>query len=314
MIDPAGRDPLLSLLEGEILSRRNLSAVDEMRDRIEAAADQWIRQAAADENLPWVYYDLGTFRLLTGLPYEALDAYSKAVDVSTAAFMIETALAYLRRLSEAAELVPGDSWSRDLLALALRAKFAERTQVGSSDAGPVVVLAGGTSAEEEKTLRTYGPILLQAFRDFEGTLVSGGTVHGVSGFAGDIAERYAANVRTLGYHPRTLPVGAEPDARYDEIHETDSDSFSPLEPLTYWEDLLGGGADASRITLIAIGGGRVAAAEYRIALALGAALGVIDGSGRAADELLSDGHWSRNPRMRPLAPDPEAIRSFLSPG
>lgn len=63
--------------------------------------------------------------------------------------------------------------------------------------------------------------------------------------------------------------------------------------------------------MLGIGGGRVAAAEYAIALALGATLGLIRGSGRAADQILSDSHWSSTKRLTPVALDPEGIRSFV---
>lgn len=115
----------------------------------------------------------------------------------------------------------------------------------------------------------------------------------------------------VGYAPRTLPADADLDERYDEVRRTDARSFTPLEPLTYWADLLGGGVRPSQVKMIGIGGGRVAEAEYAIALALGATLGIIRGSGGAADEILSDAHWSSAKRLIPLRPDIETLRSFL---
>jgi hypothetical protein len=121
-------------------------------------------------------------------------------------------------------------------------------------------------------------------------------------------------MRAVGYLPHTLPAGVEPDGRYRELRRTDGESFSPLEPLTYWDDLLRAGIPAANVKMIGIGGGRVAGAEYAIGLALGATLGIIGRTGRAADGILSDAHWSSTKRVIPLTPDPEALRSFLAAG
>jgi hypothetical protein len=309
-IDPADPYPLGNLLEYEIEAAGDLSPVEGMRDWIAAAIERCRQQAAGGQNLPWAHYDLGKFRLLLGLPYEGLAAYAKAVDLSPAAFMVETSLVSLRRLSAVADRAPGLTWARDLLALARRAKFAGGEATDGSISPPVLLLAGGTSSDEEET-RAYRPLLLEAFRDFTGTVISGGTVLGVSGLAGDIGERYPHALRTIGYLPHSLPAGVEPDSRYHEVRRTAGQSFSPLEPLTYWDDLLRAGIWPSQVKLIGIGGGRVAAAEYAIALALGATLGVIRGSGRAADEILSDSQWSSSRRLTPLSSDAEAIRAFL---
>jgi class 3 adenylate cyclase/tetratricopeptide (TPR) repeat protein len=307
-VDPADPYPLGNLLEYEIEAAGDLSPVDRMRDRIAAAIERCRRQLTVERNLPWAHYDLGKLRLLLGLPYEGLDAYAKAVDLSPAAFMVETSLASLRRLSDVPARVPGLVWSHDLLALALRAKFADEDARDGSISPPVVVLAGGTSPEEEEKIGGFRGALLEAFRDFMGTVVSGGTVPGVSGLAGELGERYPDAVRTIGY----LPVAAEADERYHDVRRTEDASFSPHEPLTYWDDLSRAGVRPARVKVIGIGGGRVAAAEYAIALSLGAALGVIRGSGRAADEILADPHWSSTRRLVPLTPDIETIRAFLA--
>jgi class 3 adenylate cyclase/tetratricopeptide (TPR) repeat protein len=310
-IDPADPYPLGNLLEYEIQATGDLSPVEGMRDRIAMAIERCLQQAGGGHNLPWAHYDLGKFRLLLGRPYESIEAYAKAIALSPAAFIIETSLASLRRLAMLADRVPGFAWPRDLLALALRAKFADEDASDRSCLEPVVVLAG-TSSEQEEKADAYRQVLLEAFRDFTGTIISGGTEHGVSGLAGDLGARYPSAVRTIGYRPRSLPAGTEPDERYQDVRLTEGESFSPVEPLTYWDDLLGAGSQPSKVKMIGIGGGRVAAAEYAIALALGATVGAVRGSGRAADEILSDSHWSSTRHLTPLTPDLEAIRSFLA--
>jgi hypothetical protein len=226
--------------------------------------------------------------------------------------MVETSLASLHRLSAVADRIPGLAWSRDLLALAIRAKFTDEGTSSDSIAGRVVVLAGGTSSESDLEMGPYRAVLLEAFRDFRGTVISDGTVLGVSGLADDLGERYPGAVRTVGYLPRAVPEGADQDERYQELRRTAASLFSPLEPLTYWDELLRGGIRAPKVKLIGIGGGRVAGAEYAIGLSLGATLGIIRGSGGAADRMMSDAYWSSMKRLIPLRPDPEAVRSFLA--
>jgi class 3 adenylate cyclase/tetratricopeptide (TPR) repeat protein len=310
-IDPADPYPLGNLLEYEVKAAGDLSPLEGMRDRISAAIERCRQQAADGRNLPWAYFDLGKLGLLLGSTYQGLEAYAKAVDLSPAAFMVETSLASLQRLSAVADRVPGLEWCSDLLALALRAKFGVEDRTGDIVVGPVVILAGGTASEEGATMAAYRETLLDAFGGFRGTVISGGTGLGVSGLAGDLGERYSGAVRTVGYLPHIVPAGAEPDARYGELRRTVGDSFSPLEPLVYWDDLLRSGIRAQEVKMMGIGGGPVAAAEYAIGLALGATAGIIRGSGRAADAILSDEHWSSTRRLIPLDPDPESLRSFL---
>jgi class 3 adenylate cyclase/tetratricopeptide (TPR) repeat protein len=313
-IDPADPYPLGNLIEFELQAAGDLSPLEELRERISGAVERCQEQAAGGQNLPWAYYDLGKFRLLLQLPYEGLEAFAKAVALSPAAFMVETSLGSLHRLSSFSDRVPGLEWSRQLLALALRVRSSGTATSRGSTAGPVVVLAGATSAEGDSKKEAYRSDFLEAFRDFRGTVISGGTVRGVSGLAGDLGERYPAAMRAVGYLPRTLPAGVEPDGRYHELRRTEGESFSPLEPLTYWDDLLSAGIPAPNVKMIGIGGGRVAGAEYAIGLALGATLGIIRGTGRAADGILSDEHWSSKRQLIPLKPDAQALRSFLAAG
>jgi class 3 adenylate cyclase/tetratricopeptide (TPR) repeat protein len=309
-IDPADPYPLGNLLEHEVQAAGDLSPVDGMRDRIGAAIERCRRQAAEGQNLPWAYFDLGKFSLLLELPYEALGAYTKAVDLSPASFMVETSLGSLERLSTVADRVWGLTWARELLVLAGRARFAEEEAADASISPPVFIVAGGTSSYDDE-VDPYRELLLEAFRDATGTVISGGTEHGVSALAGDLGDRYPRALHTLGYLPETLPEDAAPDSRYHEQRRTPGETFSPLEPLTYWDDLLNAGIRPSQVKVIGIGGGPIAAAEYGVALALGATVGLISGSGRAADEILSDPHWAQSKGLTPLAPSSQSVLSFL---
>jgi hypothetical protein len=65
------------------------------------------------------------------------------------------------------------------------------------------------------------------------------------------------------------------------------------------------------VRVLGINGGRIAALEYRVALALGAPVGILERSGRSADALLDDPVWGARPGLRRLPRDAGAIQRFL---
>jgi hypothetical protein len=87
-------------------------------------------------------------------------------------------------------------------------------------------------------MRQYRDLVLHAFRDFQGTIVCGGTREGVSGLVGEVAATHPKRIRTVAYVPRKLPGDATLDRRYRDLRRTDADRFTPLEPLQAWVDLV----------------------------------------------------------------------------
>ncbi len=245
-----------------------------------------------------------------------------AVDRSSAAFMVGTSLRSLEGLAAAADPPPGLEHVVTLYRLALAASFDDkashewvRTAARSDEPfdAPVVIFAGGSSAEIEAHIRGYGDAVAQAMAGTGGTLVSGGRTQGVSAIAGDVASA-VGGVRAVGYLPGTLPSEVQIDedgGRYARLRGTDGRDFSVAEPLGYWTDLVALGVDPEDVRLLAIGGGRISAAEYRVALALGAHVGAIHGSGGAASDLLRDPGWATSARLTEVAADPEELRAFL---
>jgi hypothetical protein len=211
----------------------------------------------------------------------------------------------LRVLARAAKFGSGDA----------RAALEELVSPGHAQiAGPVVILAGGTDESVMEEMDGYRARLLDAFQSFRGTVVSGGTRQGVGSLAGDIRAAYPDSVHTVGYLPSLIPpdvsVDSVPD-RYAEIRHTKGEGFSPMEPLQGWTDLIASGVDPASVVLVGINGGRIAAAEYRIALALGARVGLIESSGREAAKTFSDPAWEGHERLVRLEPDAETIREFI---
>ena len=154
-------------------------------------------------------------------------------------------------------------------------------------------------------------LAMNAFTDFEGTIVAGGTKLGVSGLAGDLQTKYGKAIQTVGYVPRGRKNLI--DSRYQKIHLTTSEDFSAREPLQGWIDLAASGVQPSTVRLLGIQGGDISATEYRIALALGATVGLLKGSGGSSDEIMKDPDWQGASKLLLIPEDPMTLRVFLSP-
>ena len=134
---------------------------------------------------------------------------------------------------------------------------------------------------------------------------------------GDVAEANPGRFHTIGYLPDLIPKDATRDddpSRYQELRHTDGHGFSALEPLQNWIDLIASGVPIDRVRLLGINGGPIAAAEYRIALALGARVGLISGSGREAGAIFADRSWSTSQDLLDLPADPDTVRAFVDLG
>jgi len=180
----------------------------------------------------------------------------------------------------------------------------------------VLIVAGGTLATEQALVDAYVPMIRNAVEGFEGIIISGGTKVGVPGLIGQIAgELKAAGKKTfilIGYHGKRLPDdGPKDDLRYDQLMVTDGDGFSAQEPLANWIDMLAAGIDPVNVRLLGINGGRISRFEYSLALALGATVGVVESSGRAASEICRDQDWLDNPKLLPLPRDPMTLHAFV---
>jgi len=188
------------------------------------------------------------------------------------------------------------------------------SQPGRPLEGPVRIVAGGCDPSIEQQMKAYRDLLLEAFRDFHGTVIGGGTREGISGLVGEVAEAYRGAIRTIGYLPKLIPADATVDQRYGEIRKTDGSGFSSLEPLQNWIDIVAGGLDPSEVRLLGINGGPIAALEYRIALALGATVGVVAESGREGAKLQRDEMWGGSKKLVLLPADGKTLRAFVGSG
>jgi len=320
--DPYNTYALGNYLEHEL--QHNPGILAAARPLIRQAVERCQAHADAQVNLPWAYYDMGKFHLLLDEPFESLEAYSKALSVSTAAFMIETSLGSIERLKSVGAQFRAYEWVRRLLILGLAARLPTRedraealrhlaTKGADAIRSPVLIVAGGTDPRLEEQMRSYSKLLMEALSGFEGTIISGGTTQGISGLVGDAAQAYPDRIHTIGYIPDLLPKDATRDmdpTRYTELRYTDGHGFTPLEPLQNWIDILQSGISSGAVRVLGVNGGAIAGAEYQIALALGAKVGLIAKSGREAGRILSDKVWSTSQGLLNLPADAGALRAF----
>ncbi len=181
---------------------------------------------------------------------------------------------------------------------------------------PVVILAGGTVKENQPNIDRFRSTVMQAFNGIKGTIISGGTNAGIAGLAGEIADAEGAvkggRLQVLGYLPDAHLCDQPADARYTEVIPFEGE-HEVVPPLQYWTDLLSSGVKPASVRLLAMDGGDIAAFEFRLALALGAWVGVVEPATRAAASLLTDAEWRDCPRLLPLPDDPSVIQAFVRP-
>jgi len=282
-------------------------------------------EANASAGVIQTFYETGKSYLLLGKSYESLNAFAKAVQLSTKASMLDLLLRSLDDFSIDDQGKPmAYEWLRRLLLVARAAKFPTEEAIRAvkgmasrsrkSITEPVVIVAGGCDVNVEQHMQGYVQLLLEAFRDFKGTIISGGTTEGVSGLVGHVGHKYSDAIRTIGYIPESIPTGVSEDNRYSEIRYTGGHGFSPLEPLQYWIDIIASGIPRSQIKILGIDGDAIAAAEYRIGLSLGCCVAVVEGSGGEAARLVTDDDWNTLSTLIRPPSDAMTLRAFIGVG
>lgn len=211
-----------------------------------------------------------------------------------------------------------------LLRLLLRDEASQPSVPQHLSRRPIVIVAGGCDPRDDARLHRFADLIRGAFDGFEGTIISGGTTSGISGLVGEIARasgflRRPKPITAVGYLPpydRVAASGDHVDSRYDHIiHVTPGQpggaTYTPLGPVRTWSDLLRSGVDPSHVRVIGYNGGIVSAFEFRLALAVGASVGLIEDTGRAVESLLSDPHWRDQPGVHRLLNDVDTVRMYI---
>ena len=187
------------------------------------------------------------------------------------------------------------------------------TQVSPPFAGDdaIVIVAGSCHVSAKQLVCDYQPMIHRAFEGFAGKICSGGTCAGISGVIGDLPDPAGAILK-LAYLPLAHPPEDARHAAYT-IRATTRGSYTPLDPVMLWSDLLASGVQPASVRLLGIGGGDIAAFEYRLALLLGARVAVLPESGKAAFEIAKDEDWRRAGGLLCLPADLECLRAFVQP-
>ncbi|MFX0144418.1 MAG: hypothetical protein ACFE9C_10100, partial [Candidatus Hodarchaeota archaeon] len=175
---------------------------------------------------------------------------------------------------------------------------------------PLVIITGSTKKSKEELGDDLQKKLLDSSKFYKGMIISGSTVAGVCDLVGDIQKSYPDSIKTIGYIPKNLPSHVKIDIRYSNIHQTNGTDFSFLEALQYWTDILLNEISINNIKLLGIGGGKISAFEYRLALIFGAKVGILEKITGSGLKLLQDSSW-QNENLINVENNSEAIKDFL---
>lgn len=307
---------------------RDLGFLPLTRPSLEAAIKRCREQASVKVYLPWAYYDIGFFELLLGRPHESLTAYAKAVCLSESEDTILKPLEWIEYLHKIlGDRLPELDWTRRLLIAGRVGKLLHSTRANAhtecdrylasvqsrnvpSFETPVIIVAGGTHPSVEQKMKEYQLLLETAFKDFRGMVLSGGTMAGISAIVGDLPDSTHGPIRKVSCIPNAIPASTKVHPGY-EIYYSTGMKFSPLEPIQTWIDLMASNIDPADVRLLGINGGGITAFEFRLALMLGATVGVLRDSGRAASALIDDEDWKDAPGLLLLPTDTQTVKNFV---
>jgi ppGpp synthetase/RelA/SpoT-type nucleotidyltranferase len=334
-VEPGNPYYLAGQLSFEIYCSRGTSLIQGMRGAIRDAIDTCNAHALAGTELPYPYFTAGRLSLLMEEGNDAvgtgsLEWYARGLHELFSGTscappdLLEEEMQWLMRISFGAQPSDRQNWVRKLIHIAqdFQKKCVEKEAAQKhQEPAPnpkVLIVAGGAVSIDPNDLQKIGHLLLAALKDFNGTVISGGTRSGVPGCVGDVSEQLKAEnskgFELVGYIPKYLPHDASEDERYDRLVVVgEQGSFSAEQILKNWEVFLADGIEPDQVLLLGFGGGKVSAIEYRIALALGATVGLIETSGGEADRLLNDPLWTGVKTLFPLPSDEASVRAFVSP-
>jgi ppGpp synthetase/RelA/SpoT-type nucleotidyltranferase len=317
-LEPDNPYYLADLLRFELHGDQQTTVPEMMRTTIRHAVAKCRRHAEAGIELPHSYFTAGRLSLLLGQPYHALGYYARGVrhigdgEHCTPRGAIEQEAQWVQRLHGDRPVPEGQQWVLDLLAMTTRLTPAP---TGDSRCKALVV-AGGAASADGHLLDETGPLLEAALAAFSGRVISGGTKAGVPGRVGRVAreldQKNSKHFELAGYIPKNLPGHTAEDDRYDRLVVCGENRFSAEQVLCVWSDLLEEGTRPSEVVVLGIGGGPISSVEYRLALAVGATVAVVIGTGGAADAILRDKLWSNLPNLFPLPNDAASVRALVA--
>lgn len=323
-LDPTNPYSLGNYIAEELLQKGDINLIQYFHTTIEAVVRRCKKQAEVKVNSPWSYFDLGIYSLYLGRLHDSIMYYTKGIEQSSNAGMIKSARKRIKSFIDASLPLKGIDVLDKLLVTGVLTKTPddEKQEVLSQitcnplniSNGQILMLAGGCGNMDDVHAEQL-QLLGKSLKSFTGTIVSGGTNVGVPALVGEVqASQGKKKLHTIGYLPaKNTPILCGlTDDRYETLQYTDADDFTVSIPLAFWLDYLCAGGEPTALKLIGFNGGDIAAAEYRLALAFGAQVGIIRGSDRAADEILEDPEWKDHPALEGLDLTVNAIKTFIN--
>lgn len=317
--EPSNPYYLADMLGFEIYCTRQTDLPATLRVIIREGIKTCRDHAISGIELPYAYFTAGRLSLLLDQPEEALGYYARGIGhYSNGLYflpsdLLEEEITWLKQLHLGMEPPAKYRWAEDLLNIALRNASARLSTDVSRN---VLIITGGAMSMNSETSKRIKPLLETALEIFDGDIISGGTVVGIPGLVAsvgsDLAARNKKNFRLVGYIPEQLPHDGPKDSRYDELIICGQDKFSPEQVLHNWKDFLEKKIRFTGVRLLGFGGGPLSAVEYKLALAFGASVAVVIGTGGAADALVNDVMWSVLPNFLPLPEDSMSVRAFVT--
>jgi len=322
--DPFDYYSLVKYILYEANVTKDFSFVRHLKPLIKNAIQRCEEHINLSINIPQVYYDVGKLYYFSGELNKCLENYSIAIRLSDKE-TIQEEIQNIDLIIDAKDQPSGEDMVYDkhtpmgakcikiVLDLALKAKDASSESDNLTKTDIPIIVVGSCNKEFDCGIED---LFFQAFSDFKGTIISGGTKSGICGLVGAVQKRSGNEVKTFGFLPKSK--FAEYDGRYSEKPKlTSGTDFSVLEPITYWkyliEDLK---IPPSKIKVLGIGGGSISSIEYRIALAFGATVAIISGSGGEGERLISDelemnGREDLSGLLVQLPDDPWTIKKYV---
>ena len=327
---PANPYYLANQLGFEIYCHPGATLVESMKTPIRQAIATCREHAIARTELPYALFTAGRLSFLLGDATAAMGWYARGLrhlfdgQSCISESVLEDEVDWVKRIHRGAVKPPEEhDWIERLINLGrlLCSNCAAKT--ASADNGDkksrerVLIIAGGAASMNADTLKKIHPCLTKALENFSGKVICGGTTVGIPGCVGEIAAQLKGTGRKqfelVGYIPRQLPENAPKDSRYDRFVVVGEDSiFSPGQILRTWEDLQQAGTTPDRVTVLGLGGGLLASTEFHIALALGASVGVVAGSGGAADAIIADPVWNGVPTLLAVPLDEASVQALVT--
>ena len=304
-----------------ITLNKNIDILDYSLPAIKNIIKMSEEQISIGINMPWAYFNNGLFKLFSKEINESLHNYLLGIRFSTAGWMISSHLSDLDSLSIVDDKLQGIKLVKHLLILGLAIRFNDidalnrlKKEYGVKEGAlsiPLAIITGSTKLSKEELGPDIQRNLIEALKFFEGTIISGSTVAGVCDLVGEVQSTYPNSIKTVGYIPKNFPGDVKVDERFLKIHQTNGNDFSFLEALHYWTDIVLNELTISKIKLLGIGGGKISAFEYRLALGFGAFVGILENFVGTGTELLQDPTWKYE-NLTNVENNSDYIKKFLS--